>query len=90
MVLVHNRNYYYGAGFMSDYKNIKLKPPQYIGLYCDLAHAMVEQSAIGLYCVTDEDGNENYTPEAQEMFNHFVGIVESILENNGIENGALS
>ncbi len=74
---------------MSDYKNIKLNPQQYIGLYCDLAHAMVEQSAIDQYWVADADGNESYTPEAQEMFNHFVGIVEYILENNGIENGAL-
>jgi len=75
---------------MSDYKNIKLNPPQYIGLYCDLAHAMVEQSAIGQYWITDDDGNESYTPEAQEMFNNFVGIVEYILEENGIQNGGLS
>lgn len=75
---------------MSDYKSIKLNPPQYIGLYCDLAHEMVEQSFLGNYWVTDGDGNESYTDEAQEMFNNFVGIVEYILENNGIENGALS
>jgi hypothetical protein len=73
----------------TDYKNIKLNPPQYIGLYCDLAHAMLEESAIDQYWVTDDDGNENYTDEAQEMFNHFVGIVEYILENNGIENGGI-
>lgn len=65
----------------------KLAPTRFIGLYCDLAHAMVEASAIDQYWVTDEAGNESYTDEAQEMFNHFVGIVEYILENNGIENG---
>lgn len=73
---------------MSDYKNIKLAPPQYIGLYCDLAHAMLEESAIDQYWVTDEDGSENYTDEAQEMFNRFVHLIECILEENGIENGA--
>lgn len=63
----------------------KLAPTQFIGLYCDLAHAMVEASAIDQCWVTDEAGNESYTDEAQEMFNHFVGIVEGILANSGIE-----
>ena len=65
-------------------KQIKLASPQYIGLYCDLAHAMLEQTALGQIWVIDEDGNENYTDEAQETFNHFVHMVECILEHNGI------
>lgn len=69
---------------MPMYKEVKIPDSQYIELYCDLAHAMVEQSAIDQYWLTDEDGNESYTPEGQEMFDHFVGIVEYILEDNGI------
>jgi len=70
-------------------KQIKLASPQYIGLYCDLAHAMLEESAIDQYWVIDEDGNENYTEQAQEMFNRFVHLIECILEDNGIGDGAL-
>lgn len=66
------------------YKEVKIPDSQYIELYCDLAHAMLEQSAIDRFWLEDEGGNETYTPEGQDMFDHFVGIVEYILEQNGI------
>ena len=51
----------------------------WIQLYAELANWHVEESALDNPYQEDEHGNESYTEEAQDKFNHASGCVEEIL-----------
>ena len=51
----------------------------WVELYVELTAWHVEESAIDNPRQEDEDGNESYTEEAQDKFNHASGCVEKIL-----------
>ena len=51
----------------------------WVQLYSAIAGAMVEYSALDPTMTTDENGDERYTEEAQEKFNHCTEIAEEIL-----------
>jgi hypothetical protein len=51
----------------------------WVELYVELAAWHVEESAIDNPRQEDEDGNESYTEEGQDKFNHASGCVEEIL-----------
>tara|TARA_B100000530_G_C15868333_1_gene452301 strand:- start:271 stop:501 length:231 start_codon:yes stop_codon:yes gene_type:complete len=68
---------------------ITIPTQTWIQLYADLANWHVEESAIDSPWREDEDGNESYTEEAQDKFNHASGCVEEILERF-FEKGAWS
>lgn len=60
---------------------IKIPSELWVELYSEIAGAIVEYSALDPTMTTDENGDERYTEEAQEKFNHCSDMVEEILEN---------
>ena len=58
---------------------ISIPPEIWVELYVELAAWHVEESAIDNPRQEDEDGNESYTEEGQDKFNHASGCVEEIL-----------
>ena len=65
-----------------------LENSDFVELYTELAHAMLEESFYGeinsLY-ETDENGDERYTEEAQELFDGYCSLVLEVLEKNGVK-----
>tara|TARA_R100001440_G_scaffold45066_3_gene64827 strand:- start:1503 stop:1748 length:246 start_codon:yes stop_codon:yes gene_type:complete len=75
---------------------MKLENSNFVKLYTELAHAMLEESFYGeinsLYETdengddkTDESGDERYTEEAQELFDDYRSRVLKVLERNGVK-----
>ena len=73
-----------------------LENSNFVELYTELAHAMLEESFYGeinsLYetdenyeKLTDENGDEKYTEEAQDLFDDYCSIVLKVLEKNGVK-----
>ncbi len=65
-----------------------LENSDFVELYTELAHAMLEESFYGeinSLCETDENGDERYTQEAQDLFDGYCSIVLNILERNGVK-----
>jgi len=65
---------------------IKIPSELWVELYSEIAGAIVEYSALDPTMTTDENGDERYTEEAQEKFNHCSDMVEEILENYFVKN----
>ena len=67
---------------------MKLQNSNFVELYTELAHAMLEESFYGeinpLY-ETDENGDEKYTAEAQDLFDDYCSYVLKVLERNGVK-----
>ncbi len=53
----------------------------WVGLYASLADWHVEESAIDNPWKEDDEGNEAYTEEAQDKFNHASNCIEEILSH---------
>ena len=73
-----------------------LENSNFVELYTELAHVMLEESFYGeinpLYEtdenyveLTDENGDEKYTEEAQDLFDDYCSIVLKVLEKNGVK-----
>ena len=53
--------------------------PEWVEMYSDLAGMFLEYKAIDPIWVQDENGDERYTEEAQDEFNHISDMVEEIM-----------
>ena len=58
---------------------IKIPSKIWVELYSELAGEMVEYSALDAVTTINEQGDEVYTEQAQENFNHCSDIVEGVL-----------
>ena len=56
-----------------------LQPDTWAELCSDLAGMFLEYKAIDPIWVQDENGDERYTEEAQDEFNHISDMVEEIM-----------
>ncbi len=64
-----------------------LSQDMYIDLYSSMAEAILvdhQSDLIELY-VTEENGDTRFTEEAQDIFNEYCDLVESVLLDCGIE-----
>lgn len=60
---------------------IKIPSEIWVELYSEIASAMVNYSALDPVTKIMDNGDECYTDEAQEKFNHCAEIAEEILES---------
>jgi len=67
--------------------SVILSQDMYINLYANMAEAMLVEHQGGLIelYVTEENGDERFTDEAQDIFNDYCGLVEQVLADAGIE-----
>ena len=66
--------------------DITLSQDMYINLYANMAEAMLvdhQGGLIDLY-VTEPNGDERFTDQAQDIFNDYCGLVEQVLSDSGI------
>ena len=64
---------------MNESKKPVISIPEWIEMYSDLAGMFLEYKAIDQIWVQDENGDERYTEEAQDEFNHISDMVEEIM-----------
>ncbi len=65
---------------------ITLSQDMYINLYANMAEAMLvdhQGGLIDLY-VTEPNGDERFTDQAQDIFNDYCDLVEQVLSDSGI------
>jgi len=67
--------------------SVILSQDMYINLYANMAEAMLVEHQGGLIelYVTEENGDERFTDEAQDIFNDYCDLVEQVLADTGIE-----
>jgi len=67
--------------------SVILSHDMYIELYSSMAEVMLVEHQGGLIelYVTEENGDERFTDEAQDIFNDYCGLVEQVLADAGIE-----
>ena len=58
---------------------LKIKPETWVELNSELAGMFLEYKAIDPIWVEDENGDERYTEDAQDEFNHISDMVEEIM-----------
>ena len=66
--------------------DITLSQDMYINLYANMAEAMLvdhQGGLIDLY-VTEPNGDERFTDQAQDIFNDYCDLVEQVLSDSGI------
>jgi len=64
---------------MNESKKPVISIPEWIEMYSDLAGMFLEYKAIDRIWVEDENGDERYTEDAQNEFNHISDMVEEIM-----------
>jgi len=71
--------------------SVILSQDMYINLYANMAEAMLVEHQGGLIelYVTEENGDERFTDEAQDIFNDYCDLVEQVLASQGIEKADL-
>jgi len=71
--------------------SVILSQDMYINLYANMAEAMLVEHQGGLIelYVTEENGDERFTDEAQDIFNDYCDLVEQVLAGQGIEKADL-
>ena len=71
---------------MVEYKEIYLPNHRYIELYAEMAEAILQNFHRGKIQIEEEreNGDIGFTEEAQDLFDHYCGIVEEVLSNNDI------
>lgn len=65
---------------------IRLPNHIYVELYADMAEAILldrYKGQIDLY-ITEPNGDQRYTDQAQDLFHEYCGLVEDVLKNVGI------
>jgi len=67
--------------------SVILSQDMYINLYANMAEAMLVEHQGGLIelYVTEENGDERFTDQAQDIFNDYCDLVEQVLADAGIE-----
>ena len=60
---------------------IKIPSETWVELYSEIADAMVRYSALDPVTKIMDNGDECYTDEAQEKFNHCAEVAEGMLED---------
>ena len=67
--------------------SVILSQDMYINLYASMAEVMLVEHQGGLIelYVTEENGDERFTDEAQDIFNDYCDLVEQVLADAGIE-----
>jgi len=67
--------------------SVILSQDMYINLYANMAEVMLVEHQGGLIelYVTEENGDERFTDEAQDIFNDYCDLVEQVLADTGIE-----
>jgi hypothetical protein len=65
---------------------ITLSQDMYINLYANMAEAMLVEHQGGLIdlYVTEPNGDERFTDQAQDIFNDYCDLVEQVLSDSGI------
>jgi|TARA_B110000902_G_C13909254_1_gene437604 hypothetical protein len=66
--------------------DITLSQDMYINLYANMAEAMLVEHQGGLIdlYVTEPNGDERFTDQAQDIFNDYCDLVEQVLSDSGI------
>jgi len=64
---------------MSESTKPVISIPEWVEMYSDLAGMFLEYKAIDAIWVQDENGDERYTEDAQNEFNHISDMVEEIM-----------
>ena len=67
--------------------SVILSQDMYINLYASMAEVMLVEHQGGLIelYVTEENGDERFTDQAQDIFNDYCDLVEQVLADTGIE-----
>ena len=64
---------------------IRLPNTTYVELYSEMASAiLVDHHGYRELYVTQENGDQNFTEEAQDLFEEYSSLVEGVLEGVGI------
>ena len=65
---------------------ITLSQDMYINLYANMAEVMLVEHQGGLIdlYVTEPNGDERFTDQAQDIFNDYCDLVEQVLSDSGI------
>jgi len=66
--------------------DITLSQDMYINLYANMAEVMLVEHQGGLIdlYVTEPNGDERFTDQAQDIFNDYCDLVEQVLSDSGI------
>ena len=66
--------------------DITLSQDMYINLYANMAEAMLVEHQGGLIdlYVTEPNGDERFTDQAQDIFNDYCDLVEQVLSDSDI------